>query len=81
MYYLVYCKNFGLYIFDAAEYEFIIYKSSDKESCINKAREFNDKALLNINTEHFKVYESETKTYNKKKSKLIYPTKEYPLFH
>lgn len=73
MYYVVFIKRFAGLVFGAREFEFAIYKTENKESAIEKAKQFNEDPLLNLTTENFAVYESETKTWNKKKTKLIYP--------
>ena len=81
MYYLAYYKDFGCTVFDARIYEFTIFRCSDENFIIEKARELNKGIFMNITTEHFRVYRSETKTYNKKKTTLVYPTNENPMFH
>ena len=80
MYYLIFCKSFCQYLFDAKEYEFILFKTSDKDFIVNKAKEMNNDIFINITTEHFRVYFSETKKYDKKKTKLVYPSTDFPMF-
>ena len=81
MYYLVFCKRFTSPVFEHYEYEWTLSAGKNKDFQIALARKYNERCIMDITMEHFKVYESETKTWNKKKSKLIYPTAEYPLLH
>lgn len=69
-YIVTYFKTFLSSVFGENEFEFLLYQTSNKDFAINRAKEYN---LLNENTtERFRVWESETKKFNKKKSKLIY---------
>jgi len=73
MYYICIVLHFKPFVFGAKEYEFTIFKTENKDYAIDKAKEFNNDLLLDITFCHFKVYFSETKTYNKKKTKIVYP--------
>lgn len=81
-YHITFVKEFGsLAPIIRGDYEFKIYCTTDKKFALEKAKLMNQKCLININVEHFKVWETVKKTYNKKTSKLIYPSTEYPLFN
>jgi len=73
MYYIVFCKMFAEFVFGFREYEWTVYCTENKEFAIEKAKELNNDALINITTEYFKVYCSTSKKYNKKTATLIYP--------
>jgi len=56
-----------------------IYTTTDKLFALDHARRMNNETNVNIQVEHFQVWESPTQKYSKK-SKLIYPTNENSLF-
>lgn len=82
MYHITLNKDFGANpTMIKGEHEFNIYTSPNMEFCINAARKMNETCLINIQIEVFRVWESQKGKYNKKTSKLIYPTIENPLFY
>lgn len=69
-YIVTYFKTFHQPIFMATEFDFLLWQTTDKDFAIKIATKYN---LENEDfTERFRVWESETKKFNKKKSKVIY---------
>ena len=56
----------------SGELEWNICQFTTEDEAIATAKKLNEKCLININIERFRVWQSETKKFNKKKSKLIY---------
>lgn len=83
-YFVTFIKEFGnFHAKIKGELEWVVYEFINKEAAIEQAKILNELPTINLSTEHFRVYEhdSKFKRFIKNKSKLIYPSFENPLFH
>ncbi len=78
-YHLFFIKSFSHFALQG-DLRLHIQSSTNMEFALNRAREMNKDPFINIQVEHFAIYESEKGKPGKKGMKKIYPGQDHSLY-